>query len=128
MPINQVRFVLPSLPNSVNSIYQIIYSQRRIELKGECRTWKTKAKQIVPQFTISEGSTVCLDTVFHFPFCYKNGKPRIFDPSNLLKLLQDAVAERCGFNDFLVRSGSWKSIDDSSEYVVVTLTEIASCT
>lgn len=121
---NEVAFTLPSLPVTMNSLYQIIYSQKRVELKPECRLWKTEAKSHVPRFRISDGSSVRIDFVFHFPFRYRNGKPRIFDVANLLKLSIDTIAEKCGFNDFNVRLGSWSSVDSVNEKVEVTLREI----
>lgn len=122
--VNEVRFTLPSLPVSVNSLYQIIYSQRRVELKPECRLWKSEAKGHVPRFKVGSQSSVSMDIVFYFPFHYRNGKPRIFDVANLLKLTIDTIAEKCGFNDYRVRLGSWASVDSGNEKVEVTLREV----
>ena len=121
---NEVRFTLPSLPITVNSLYQIIWSQRRVELKSECRQWKTESKGHVPRFKVADNSTVRVDLVFYFPFHYRNGKPRIFDAPNLIKLTIDTIAERCGFNDYRVRVGSWDSVDSVSEKVEVVLREV----
>lgn len=121
---NTVSFVLPSLPTSVNSLYNVIFSQRRVELKPECRLWKSQAKQRIPPFRIQEGSSVEIAAVFYFPFLWKNGKPRVFDASNLLKLLLDAIAEKCGFNDCLIRCGSWQAVDSRDEKVEVKLREV----
>lgn len=121
---HRVQFVLPSLPMSINALYQIIYSQRKVELKPECRSWKTKAKQYVPVFKVSEGSTLQLDVVFSFPWYHKNGKLRKFDSQNLLKLLIDAVSEKVGIDDSRIKAGSWSSADSTTERVEVTLTEI----
>lgn len=122
--VNEVRFTLPSLPVSVNSLYQIIYSQRRVELKPECRLWKSEAKGHVPRFKVGNESSVSMDIVFHFPFHYRNGKPRIFDVANLLKLTIDTIAEKCGFNDYRVRLGSWASVNSANEKVEVILREV----
>lgn len=121
---HRVRFVLPSLPMSINSLYQIIYSQRRVELKPECRTWKTKAKEYVPRFAIDDDSTLRLDVEFAYPWHHKNGKLRKFDSQNLLKLLIDAVSEKIGIDDSRIKGGSWQSRDSETESVTVTLTEI----
>jgi hypothetical protein len=121
---NKVCFTLPSLPVTVNSLYQIIYSERRVELKPECRRWKSESKRYVPRFRIADGSSVRMDFTFHFPFHYRNGKPRVFDVANLLKLTIDTIAEKCGFNDFNVRLGSWDSVDSTDEKVEVGLTEV----
>lgn len=122
--LSEVRFTLPSLPLSVNSLYQIIYSQRRVELKPDCLRWKSEAKKLVPRFCPINGASVRVDATFHFPFHYKNGKPRVFDSANLLKLLIDCVAEKCGFDDFVVRYGSWSSVDSVDEKVEVVLREV----
>lgn len=124
--VNEVHFTLPSLPLSHNSLYQIIFSQRRVELKDECRRWKSEMKQYVPRFVISEGSSIEITAAFYYPFHYKNGRPRRFDSANLLKLLIDTIAEKCGFDDSLIRCGNWRSIDSQGEQVEVTLREIAS--
>lgn len=119
-----VRFTIPSLPPSVNALYQIIYSQRRVELKPECLRWKSSTKEHVPRFTPREGMLVSIDATFYYRFHYANGKPRVFDAANLLKLMIDCIAEKCGFNDCLVRHGSWGSVDSVSERVEVVLSEV----
>ena len=125
-PVNEVRFTLPSLPVTVNSLYQIRYSTREVFLRPECRRWKTDAKEHIPRFKLRTAlSSVRADIVFHFPFLYRNGKPRILDAPNLLKLTIDAIAEKCGFNDYRVRLGSWDSVDSMDEKVEVRLLEIA---
>jgi len=118
------RFTIPSLPPSVNALYQIIYSQKRVELHPEARRWKSSAKEHVPRFSPSVGSLVAVDATFYYRFHYNNGKPRVFDAANLLKLLIDCVAEKCGFNDCLVRHGSWSSINSDVERVEVVLREV----
>lgn len=121
---NELRFTIPSLPPSVNALYQIIYSQRRVELRPECLRWKSDAKGYVPRFQPRDKLLVAVDATFYYRFHYANGKPRIFDAANLLKLLIDAIAEKCGFNDLLVRYGSWTSVDSATEKVEVTLREV----
>lgn len=117
-------FTIPSLPPSVNALYQIIYSQRRVELKPECRRWKSESKEYVPRIQVREGLLLSVDATFYYRLNYANGKPRVFDAANLLKILIDCIAEKCGFNDCLVRHGSWTSIDDVNERVEVQLTEV----
>lgn len=121
---NEYRFTIPSLPPSVNALYQIIYSQRRVELKPEAYRWKSDSKKYIVGFRPREGSLIAVDAVFFYRFQYVNGKPRVFDAANLLKLLIDTIAEKCGFNDCLVRHGSWSSVDSVEEKVVVVLREL----
>lgn len=123
---NEVRFTLPSLPVSVNGLYQIRWSTREVFLKSECYQWKSESKKHVPRFKLADAnSSVRADLTFHFPFHYRNGKPRIFDAPNLLKLTIDTIAEKCGFNDYRVRLGSWDSVDSADEKVEVVLREVA---
>lgn len=65
-----------------------------------------------------------VNATFYYRFHYQNGKPRVFDAANLLKLMIDCIAEKCGFNDCLVRYGSWSSVDSESEKVEVVLAEV----
>lgn len=122
--VREVRFTIPSLPPSTNGLYQIIYSQRRVELKPEARQWKSASKEYVTRFQPRAGALVAVDATFHYRFHYANGKPRVFDAANLLKLMIDCIAEKCGFNDCLVRHGSWASVDSTSEKVEITLREV----
>lgn len=125
--INEVSFTLPSLPLSHNSLYQILYSQRRVELKPEARQWKSEAKAYVPRFQLLlSSSSIEIICAFHYPFNYGNGRPRKFDASNLLKLTIDTIAEKIGYDDNLFRFGQWSAVDSKDEKVEVKLREIAS--
>lgn len=120
----EYRFVIPSLPPSVNALYQIIYSQRRVELKPEAYRWKSDSKKYIVGFRPSAGSLIAVDVTFYYRFHYANGNPRVFDAANLLKLIIDCIAEKCGFNDCLVRHGSWSSVDSPDEKMEVVLREV----
>lgn len=122
--VNSISFTLP-IPPSVNSLYQIIYSERRVELKPKCRRWKSEAKRQVPRFKVGDTSFITVDVAFAYPYRYRNGNLRVYDASNLLKLLLDAVAEKIGVNDCRFKAGSWSSINSEAEEARVTLTEIA---
>ena len=119
------RFVIPNLPPSCNSIYQIIFHQRRVEMKPEVRKWKTQAKEYIPRVVpFPESQLFKLDVIFYYDFFYKNGKLKKFDSQNLLKLLCDAVAEKGGFSDELIKFGSWESYHDSKEQVEGILSQV----
>jgi len=124
--IEEKRFLIPSLPPSVNAIYQILFSQRRVEMKPEVRAWKNSAKLFIPQITPLDDSYLFrLDAIFHYNFFFKNGKIRKFDSQNLLKVLCDAVAEKAGFRDELVKFGSWASIHNTEkEQVEVVVSQV----
>jgi Holliday junction resolvase RusA-like endonuclease len=121
---NAVRFTLPSMPISVNRLYQIIYRERRVELKPEARRWKTQAKEHMPPWTHTPGQPVRVDVHMEFKRLTKSERVRTKDPANYLKLILDAVAERYGFNDCLIWSGSWSSAHANKEQVIVTVTEM----
>lgn len=119
------RFTIPSLPPSVNSLHQIIYSQRRVELKPEVRRWRSDAKQYVPRCEwLSESSIIRVDIVVYYRLLTASGKLREFDTQNLLKPLIDLIAEKQGWNDKRAKAGSWATVDDARERVEVTLTEV----
>ncbi len=120
---NRVRFVFPALPASVNGLYQIIWHKREVELKPECRQYKSRMKDYVPLFSVGDDSLIQVDVVCHYNYWYKNGKLREFDTHNLIKLLIDTCAERLGMTDKRMKRGSWDSVDSTREQVEITLTE-----
>lgn len=117
--MSQITFTLPFPPATVNSLYNVIFSQRRVELKPECRAWKSRAKGQVPHLDYESGCLFHIHCIFHYPFKHENGKLRKFDSHNMLKLLIDAVSEQMGFDDSRVKSGGWQSVDDGKKYVEV---------
>lgn len=121
MADRSISFVIPRLPASMNSLYQILFHQRRVELKPEHRRWKNEAKDYIPRFDVTEGATLRIDCVLNFDW-----SKRRFDSANLLKLVLDAICERLGVNDKAVRHGSWYSIDSEKEFLSVTITEVES--
>lgn len=121
----EYRFTIPVLPPSVNSLHQIIYAQRRVELKPEIRQWKYRAKEYVPRVRWeSESSVIRVDTVFHYRMFTTDGKMRVFDTQNILKPLIDLIAEKQGWNDKRAKAGSWETMDSRDEKVVVVLREL----
>lgn len=106
-------FTIPFLPPSMNAMYNIIFHQRRVELKPEVRLWKTKAKEYIPQLTPHKDSYLFkLDVVFYYNFFYKNEKLKKVDTQNLMKVLIDAVAEKNGIGDEYIKFGSWETYHD----------------
>lgn len=121
----EYRFTIPVLPPSVNSLHQIIYSQRRVELKPEIRQWKYRAKEYVPRVQwLSELSIIRVDIVAHYRLMTTAGKFREFDTQNLLKPLIDLIAEKQGWNDKRAKAGSWNTVDSMDEKVEVVLREL----
>ncbi len=129
--MNTVSFTLPSLPGSVNRIYipgYSIYSQKpEWSIAPDWRHWQTRMAPYIPRFEITAGSLVRCETLFYYDFYYKTQRTRlrIVDTQNMLKLLLDTVAKKCGWNDSLIKSGSWDSEHtEAGGKVEVTLREI----
>lgn len=80
----------------------------------------------IPRFEITAGSFIHCDATFYYNYYYKVQKTRlrIVDTQNMLKLLLDTIAKKCGWNDSLIKSGSWRSFHSESGKVEVTLKEI----
>lgn len=122
----ECRFTIPLLPPSVNSLHQVIWAQRRVELKPEIRQWKYRAKEYVSRVEWeSESSIIRVDVVVHYRMFTSEGKLREFDTQNLLKPLIDLIAEKQGWNDKRAKAGSWTTVDSVSEKVEVVLREVA---
>lgn len=122
--MNTTKFTLLSLPPSHNSLYQIIYAQRRVELKPAARMWKSDMKKYVKHFAIAPDSWLKIDLLFAYNYYHANGALRVFDSPNLIKLTIDCICEKLGINDARVKAGSWDSMDSDADVVDVTLTEI----
>lgn len=119
------RFTIPMLPPSVNSLHQIIWHQRKVELKPEVMRWKSDAKQYIPRFRpTSEVSLVCVDIVFHYRFHTNKGTLRVYDTHNAVKPLIDVIAEKQGWNDKQAKRGKWNSVNSEREFVEVVLTQV----
>ena len=118
-------FSIPSCPNSVNSLYNVIFSLRRVELKPECLLWKSQAKGYMPKFVSPNAAYLRMNVKFSYPMYYKNGQLKKRDSSNMIKLLQDAIAERYGLDDKFITQGSWEIEDSINEKTEVTLYEVA---
>ena len=96
-------------------------------MKPEVRLWKTGAKEYIPKVaSLPESHLFKLDVVFTYNFFYLNGKVKKFDSQNLMKVLCDAIAEKCGFSDELIKFGSYESYHDPQmEKVECILSQLA---
>lgn len=120
-------FRIPSLPPSMNAIYQIIFHLKQVQMKPEVRAWKTQAKQMIPQMVAHPDSYIFkLDAHFHYNWLFKNKAFRKFDTANMLKVLIDSVAEKVGIKDEYIKGGSWETTHSpDKEFVDCTLTQLA---
>lgn len=117
-------FTIPLPFPSVNSLHQILYAKRKVELRPEVRKFRNDAVLFIPRITLTPDSDVRVDLTFHYPLTYANGKPRRRDCHNGVKVILDLIAERCGFDDCRVRFGSWASVNAKDEKIEVRLREI----
>lgn len=119
-------FRIPSLPPSMNAIYQIIKHPFKVQMKPEVRAWKTQAKMMIPAMTPHEDSYLFkLEASFSYNFLFKNGAFRKFDTPNMLKVLIDSICEKVGIKDEYLKSGSWNSThSEDKEFVDCTLTQL----
>lgn len=95
-------------------------------MKGEVRLWKTEAKSVIPKLNpLADSNLFRLNAVFYYDFFFKNGKVRKFDTHNLMKVLQDAVAEKNGFEDSLIKFNMIESYHSpDKEYVECELQQV----
>jgi Holliday junction resolvase RusA-like endonuclease len=122
--VSEIRFTLPLLPPSCNALHQIIWSQRKVELKPTVMLWRNQTKLFIPRFSVTEGALLDIQMTFHYALYHRNGKLKRKDTANLVKVLLDVIAEKCGWDDSIIKSGSWATVDDADEKVVVTLREV----
>ena len=120
-------FRIPSLPPSMNAIYQIIFHLKQVQMKPEVRAWKTQAKQMIPAMTPHADSYIFrLDAHFHYNWLHKNSSFRKFDTANMLKVLIYWVAEKVRIKDEYLKSRSWETTpSEDKEFVDCTLTQLA---
>ena len=91
---------IPLAPLSMNAIYQVIWSQKRTQLKPQARFWKTQVKGYIPSLPAMDSqSKLRLTLTYHQDWYYKNGSLRKLDLPNLTKLTVDAICEKVGCDD-----------------------------
>lgn len=119
-----ITFSIPLLPPSMNSLYNVLFSLRKVELKPDVRLFKTKAKEYVPQFQVNSGDKVKLSMIVHCNCFYKNTNLKRFDVSNMVKVIQDLVCEKLGFDDAQVWETFARKVDSKEEEKAVVTLEI----
>ncbi len=119
-----IEFTIPSIPPSVNALYDIIYWKRKVELKPEVFAWKTKAKEAIPAWDAGDG-LVQVNITFRYPMYHANSTLRPVDTHNMVKPLVDAIAEKQGWNDKIAKRGSWDTEDSPTPSVHVVLARVS---
>lgn len=117
---SSVRFRINGMPESMNSIYQIIFAQRRVMMKPDVLRYKTQAKLMMPPWKTSDNELFGIKMRFHHDWYFKKGTIRRVDLSNLEKVICDATAEKYGFDDARIfEKYSWKVQSGQTSFVEV---------
>ena len=115
-----VSFTIPSMPPSMNSMYNVLFGLRKVELKPEARLWKSKAKEFIPKHSISAQERVSINFLFFGSWLSKEGKILKRDVTNREKLILDAISEKCGWDDSQVWHRTVGKVQSEKEYVKVS--------
>ena len=120
-----IRFKITSVPPSVNSLYNVIFSLKKVEMKPEVRLWKSKAKMMIPVWRptkIGTSGFIYFKMDIYTKLYCNNGTVRKFDVPNMEKVTIDAVCEKIGIDDkFIVDSHARKIDCDKDEYMEVEI-------
>ena len=119
-----IKFTIPLMPPSMNSLYNVIFSMKRVELKPEIRLWKTQAKQFVPvwkQLGKSKSGWLYFNADVYTQVYFKNGKVRKIDLQNMEKCLIDAVCEKLGIEDEFIFQKFTRKLDSDKDRIEVEI-------
>ena len=123
---SSVSFRITGLPESMNSIYQIIFAQRRVQLKPDVLRYKVQAKLMMPVWKCSDEWLYGIELRFHSDWYFKNQKIRRIDLSNLEKVICDCVSEKYGFDDARIfEKYSWKVQNGTQSFVEVKVYQLS---
>ena len=115
-------FIIPTLPPSSNSLYNVLFSQRRVELKPEARLWKSNAKEIIPAWKIKDDRMVEIWLSMYSPkWLTIDKRIRKVDVLNREKLIVDAICEKQGWDDSQLWDSHRHKVVSEKEYVSVKL-------
>lgn len=124
---NSISFWLPSLPGSLNDLYELNRPDSglpRKRLKAEWSLWCSKMMPYIPAFKVKENSILRVDRTYHLPWFYKNGRWRKVDVVNMDALLFNLVTRKVGIDDLYVKRGMLDSRNSEANKVQVVITEI----
>jgi hypothetical protein len=118
-----IRFKLSSVPPSVNSLYNVIFSLKKVVLKPEVMLWKSQSKMMVPKWSpkvIGKSGFLYLKLDVYTKLYCKNGQVRKFDVTNMEKATIDMVCEKIGIDDKFISECQARKIDfGGDEYMEV---------
>lgn len=127
VPANTVSFTLPSLPASLNVLYELNRPDSglpRKRLKAEWSLWVSRMMPFIPAFTMQPNSILRVDRKYFTSWFYGNGKWRKTDVVNMDALLFNLVTRKIGIDDSLVKRGYLDSVDSDANKVEVTIVEV----
>lgn len=119
--VHFIRFTVPVSPVSCNSLYNVMFSLRRIELKPEIRLWKMKVKEYVPVWKTGETGYLYFNADFHTETLFKNGKLRKLDLQNMEKALIDAVCEKLGIGDEFIFAKHTRKLQSDMDRIEIEI-------
>lgn len=125
--VNTTRFELPSLPGSLNVLYELNRPDSglpRKRLKGEWALWVSKMMPYVPAFKVQPDSILRVDRCYYLPWFYQNKRWRKIDVVNMDALLFNLVTRKIGIDDLYVKQGLLDSRNSPANKVAIVLTEI----
>lgn len=111
-------FRLPASPPSMNSIYNVMFGLKRIELKPEVRLYKNNMKMYVPSWDLKPEEKVQAELEVVQQWHFKNGNFKKADVQNVVKVILDLICERQGWDDSQVWSFMAKKKQSETESCV----------
>ena len=120
----RIKFKLTSVPPSVNSLYNVIFSMKKVEMKPEVRLWKSKAKMQIPLWKpskLGDSGFLYFKMDVYTNLFHKNESVRKFDVMNMEKVCIDAVCEKIGLDDKFIVDCHTRKIQAEKEYVEVEI-------
>lgn len=118
------KITLPSLPASMNNLYQIMFSLRKVELRPEVRLWKNNMKEFIPPWKEerSDDTRYWISMSFFGNWLTKTGKVRKVDHCNMEKVVIDVVCEKLGFDDsFIFEKRLSRKVQADEEMIEIEL-------
>jgi len=113
-----IEFKIPRVPPSMNSLYNVMFALKRVEMKPEVRRYKTDMKVYVPQLQIEKNEVVALEFEIVQEWVCKNGNWKKQDIQNMLKVLIDLISEKQGWDDSQVWYVNARKIESKTEEYV----------
>ena len=119
--VHFIKFSIPVSPVSCNSLYNVMFAMRKVELKPEIRLWKSQVKQFVPPWNTAESGYMYFNADIYTETLFKNGKVRKLDLQNLEKALIDAVCEKLGVGDEFIFQKFTRKIQGEKDRIDVEI-------